>query len=369
MKANEFERGPDGEILPIPLVAGVDPDEALDRLVEAARERGDVIDVPTKGHALEGMYRLALLFAHQQRLKQVFAGKLLDDPDGQALYEAVVENRQPMSLRPLGLEHLRFMSFSPVLQRVGDDTWRVGSPEGKHEVITTGEPGEALVRAWAIYTAWSDADDDEWRRRLEQALESRPPSFFHLVWGLQMRADELLSTSIAAGLTLTALGKHTHYQVMGEDQGGRIFTAGSPERAARIAHAVAATMGLEIYWPTPQEAKEALLTIPDLPAFEPDGDNRWTIGANLKAAWLNRDNTWAVVQHREGTQWALLRRGPGLEFLEIQENRPKGKPLVATPVEGTLGEWAGIAEGREALLMWALHKLQKKLKARQRRRR
>jgi hypothetical protein len=56
-----------------------------------------------------------------------------------------------------------------------------------------------------------------------------------------------------------------------------------------------------------------------------------------------------------------------LELLEVRDNRPKGKPLVVTPVEGPLGEWAGMAEGQEALLMWALHKLQKKLKSRRRR--
>jgi hypothetical protein len=175
----DFQRGPYGEILPPPLVAGLHPDELIKQLVGG--EQG-VASLLPQGNR-EDWQTLAMLQAHQQRLREAIAGRLQGDPDGQALHQAVVVEGEPMSLRPLGMEQLIFPSFVPVLQRAADNRrWQIGV-EGQGGSMTMTAPiGDVVRVAQEVYVAWAEADFNRWQAKVERALAQVPRSLLHEFW-------------------------------------------------------------------------------------------------------------------------------------------------------------------------------------------
>jgi len=161
----ELERGPYGEVLPPPLVAGMLPEETLETF---ARDLGTTTEaIPEE--VLEEMLNLSVVYVHQLRLQRAIAGELCDDPDARDLYRAVVDEGEPMSLCPLGQEGLVFSTFAPVLRRVEGDRWRVGlEGRGKTTEITA-SPDEALRQALGVFRAWREAERDERMRSLPVA--------------------------------------------------------------------------------------------------------------------------------------------------------------------------------------------------------
>ncbi len=150
----DFERGPYDEIFPTPLVAGFEPEAVLRAMVgeETYRAMG-----PGERRAFYGE---AMVYAHQQNLLRALGGELSGDPEAEALYRAVVEERRPVSLRPLGMEGLSYTTFAPVLRRMGDDEWQVGLPGvGFCCTTLTGDAPAVLRRAWALYVAWAEAEE------------------------------------------------------------------------------------------------------------------------------------------------------------------------------------------------------------------
>jgi hypothetical protein len=153
----EFERGPYGEILPPPLVAGMTPQEILETW---ARDVGVAVEeIPDE--IVGEMENLSLVCVHEERLRRAIAGEMMDDPDARDLYRAVTLEGEPMSLCPLGQEGLTFSTFvAPVLRRVGEDRWRIGV-EGQGRMLEIAvAPGEALRRAREIYWAWCEAEKE-----------------------------------------------------------------------------------------------------------------------------------------------------------------------------------------------------------------
>ena len=147
-----FSRGPHGEIFPPPLVAGASPEEALREMVG-----GDIYERMEPAER-KAFYGEALLYIHQQNLRRALAGEMADDPDADALCWAVVQQGEPMSLRPLGMEEMEFKTFAPVLRRVGDDRWQVGIPDDGHHVILIGDAPSVLRQAQQLYVAWAEAE-------------------------------------------------------------------------------------------------------------------------------------------------------------------------------------------------------------------
>ncbi len=137
----EFERGLYGEIVSPSLVAGMLVDEALRML---ARDSG----VPAGE-----VESLGLVYVHQRRLRQAIAGEL-DDDVARDLYQAVVVEGEPLSLRPLGQEEYDLCSFAPVLQRVEGDRWRVGvAGQGRTREIAA-PLGRVVELAQQLYGQW-----------------------------------------------------------------------------------------------------------------------------------------------------------------------------------------------------------------------
>ncbi len=123
----EFERGPYGEIVPPSLAVGMTLDN------------------------------LGLVYVHQRRLRQAIAGEL-DDDVARDLYQAVVVEGEPLSLRPLGQEEYDLCSFAPVLQRVEGDRWRVGVVgQGRTREIMA-PPGRVVELVQGFFVEWCAAE-------------------------------------------------------------------------------------------------------------------------------------------------------------------------------------------------------------------
>lgn len=101
---------------------------ALERHIAGSAEPGDETRIAKNGHAREGMLELALVYMQQLMLRAMLAGECSNEEE-RNLHRAVIEDRELISLRPLGLEYLSKDSFAPVLQYLGGSRWRVGLAE------------------------------------------------------------------------------------------------------------------------------------------------------------------------------------------------------------------------------------------------
>jgi hypothetical protein len=152
---NGFRRGPYGEILPPRLIEVVTPTDLAMLLLELTGA-----EAVSDNFIHDPFYQqIALDYAHQQRLLQIFGGGFVGDPAAAALYLAVMRG-EPLSLRPLGQEGTTYRTFAPVLQRVGDETWRVGRPEDGRWLQLSGQPAVVLRRARQLYIQWAGAEQE-----------------------------------------------------------------------------------------------------------------------------------------------------------------------------------------------------------------
>lgn len=162
--------GPHGEILPPPLTAGLDPDEALKEMV------GEELFEQMPAAERAAFYGDAAIYAHQKRLEQVFAGQTDGIEGGAELYDAAMAGAT-ISLRPLGYERVQYRTFAPVLHRLPDGRWRVGLPgerlpgerlpserlpsersEGKTQVLDETDGRLAYLAARTLYVQWAEAE-------------------------------------------------------------------------------------------------------------------------------------------------------------------------------------------------------------------
>ena len=382
----DFSRGPYGEILPPPLVSGVDPDEALAQFVQDAERSGNPVTVPSRGQSRKGMINLAMLYVHQQNLKRALSGELPDDPDGQALYDQVFEDGELLSLRPVGMESLHFATFAPVLRHLEGrpsppdsatskrGLWRVGLPEespampkGRNALIT-GEPGEVLEKAWAMYVQWSTEESERFGETVEKLLDAIPYSLNHAYWAGLLRSGQ--AAVVAQGVSVGWLGRHQTYRLTTQ-KGERIVEASSPERAARMAEALAQKAKLEMIYPSASDvlaaiqAEWALLRSDE--ALEPVQDKTgvWFIG-DVRARWeggtIGVANRLAVLSHAAlpDSRYALMRDKGAAQLVEVGEASRKSIGLTALPANLT----QGMAEpaGQLALLVWAAMQLERTIK-------
>lgn len=151
-KSDGWAYGPYGEILPLPLVAGLNPDDVLREMM------GSEIFELTPPEERRMFYGEAAIYAHQKQLERTFAGETGGDKDKEFLYQAILEEK-PLSLRPLGYERQYYSTFAPVWRRVGDGKWQVGIKlAGKVEVFEAETVKAAYLKARDIYVVWAEAE-------------------------------------------------------------------------------------------------------------------------------------------------------------------------------------------------------------------
>jgi len=166
-KAIAFSRGPYGEIYPPPLLDGITPDDAICILRDAIQQLGEGGSLPEDDDSKPYVTNLALLYVHQLRLSRALAGQGESDTE-RALHQAVVVDRSPLSLRPLGLENLS-LPFAPVLQRLDDQEWQVGVYGHGRVGKVKAKLQDVVKRAQALYVRWCEEEE----KKKEQAKGAR----------------------------------------------------------------------------------------------------------------------------------------------------------------------------------------------------
>jgi hypothetical protein len=354
----DFTRGPYGEIFPPPLgVSGLDPDEALDMLAMDSGSESGPAPMPTRGKRRVGMVNLAVFHIHQQTLKGVLGGQWGDDPDEEAIYKAVVENGEPMSLRPLGFESLYFSSFAPVLKRVEGDRWRVGLPGFGKDLLIEGTPPEVLENAWATFAKWSDEEETHLTRTLDKLLSAFPQSINHEVWGITMRMGQAAILGEAAGVEW--LGKHDVFRVT-VNEGQRLIRTSSPERAARMTEIMARQVKQSIRYPDAGQIVDLLLASGEMTGPVPKIEGAWRIG-KLGATWRGEGKFLALLTNGKEGIYHLT-----MEKSEIQVAAINGKKstkiIGRSALASNLAEFQKTDDGRRALCVWAATKIQQRRK-------
>ena len=151
--SSDFTRGPYQEILPPPLftLSGVTEDDLEDIVAEMAGDLyRDLLDPSL-------YYEDALVYLHQQNVLRVLAGEFAGDRDAGDLRDAVLRG-EALSLRPFAQEDVVYLTFAPVLQRIGDDSWRLGVETYGKTAVIGGDAPTALRRAPQIYVSWAEAE-------------------------------------------------------------------------------------------------------------------------------------------------------------------------------------------------------------------
>jgi hypothetical protein len=148
---SEFTRGPFGELLLPPLVAGVTAEDIWTWFADrVGREEAEALRVQ---RGSDSALVLAMAAYHSHRLAQVVGGDART-PDEERVRDAVL-GREPISLRPITLEGSDPSGFAPIFQYLGDDRWRVGKEGmGKMEVFEEPDHEAAVRRAHRVYVEW-----------------------------------------------------------------------------------------------------------------------------------------------------------------------------------------------------------------------
>ncbi len=328
---NIFPRGPYGEILPPPLTAHTTPQQALDRLV---RDTGTPVHVPRRGRSLEGMYNVALVYAHQLRLREVLAGQYTLEVEA-VLYRVVMEEGQPLSLRPPTLEALALDSFAPVLTYLGDHRWQVGLPgHGKVTTFTEADPARAVARAQDIFATWAEADEVAFLQAGKRAMRRHPRHLFHeyWLWVLETQGEWVRD----GGYRLVWHGRHNEMDLW-TPQGLRPLDMDRLQ-AVHMTDALAWESGIPPPWPRP-EALDAWLEAVHAP--RPQAVT-WSPRGLPATLWYGRE-AWALVEREDALVVYPVRGG--------RYGKPAARSALVDPLRRGL---ARSQRARAVVARWAL---------------
>lgn len=143
----DFQRGPYGEILLAPLLGNISPAEALQEMVGQ-----ETYKKMTPGER-DALYDEAIHRIHRQNLHRILSGEVGSDVKAMLLFRAVMRG-EPLNLYPVELKQKDFASFVPILQRIGEEQWRLGLPEKGRYAILMGRVGLVLWQVWKLYREW-----------------------------------------------------------------------------------------------------------------------------------------------------------------------------------------------------------------------
>jgi hypothetical protein len=143
-----MRKGALGEIIPEPLVHGLTEEDLLAWWAELSEEEAGREDLS-----------LAIGVYHQRRMRAMFDGPHSEVERG--LVEAVLSG-VPVSIAPVGAQSTDItahLTFVPVLQYLGENRWRLGTPDyGRNEVWDEAVPCAAVQRAQQLYRQWFDEE-------------------------------------------------------------------------------------------------------------------------------------------------------------------------------------------------------------------
>jgi len=348
-----FKTGPYDEIYPLPLLAGMTPEEALKQLVEDSTAMGHPFVPPTRGQYVEEMHFRGQCHVHQQRLPKAMAGEMDDVPEAAALRQAVMELGHRMSLRPLGMEILKYSSFAPVLQYLGDDRWQVGlKGEGRVQSFEATDPAEAIKAAQQVFKRWADQDDEKWMEAAEKATDRFPRSLFHHYWAAQIREDKVWERG--GDITLHLQDNHDRFRLELPGDTVRLYKT-TRVRGVHIADAVARHTGVEPRYPPSSLVMEWL--IEEGMAFpEMHDEHRWDIG-DVKVKMIP-DRQEFVLEDAAGARYVIRIEGQKaaeLVLRPIVDGKPDTSTMLAhTVIEKPLRDWMRDF-GRTVLTMWFIY--------------
>ncbi len=137
-----------GDIIPEPLVHGLTADDLLTWW-------SDLTDEEPNRRNLS----LAISAFHQRRMRTMFTKARSDIERG--LVKAILAG-QLVNIAPIGAQSTDItaqLTFAPVLQRIGEGRWRLGTPDyGRYLEWDEALPGAAMRRAQALYGQWFDEE-------------------------------------------------------------------------------------------------------------------------------------------------------------------------------------------------------------------
>jgi hypothetical protein len=346
-----FQTGPYGELFPLPLLAGMTQEEALEQLVEDSAAAGYPFDPPTRGQYVDEMGFRGQVHVHQQRLPRALAGEM-DVPEAQALRIAVLEQGHPMSLRPFGMEILDYGSFAPVLQYLGEGRWQIGlEDEGRVHTFEETDVAQAIETAQRIFKQWADEDDEGWMEAADSAMDRFPRSLFHHYWAAQIRRDRVWNRG--DGVVLHLQDNHGRFRLDLPGGAVRLYKT-TTVRGVHIADAVARANDIEPDYPSSPVVMEWLIE-EGLAFPEMHDEHRWDVG-DVKVRLLPERQEF-VLEDDGGARYAIRVEGQKpaeLVLRRIVDGEPDTSMLAHTVIERPLKGWMQDA-GRMVLTMWFIY--------------
>lgn len=297
----DWAKGPYGEILSPPLWEGVTLNDAINGLVEDS----GINNLPRPGSKqFKGICNLSLIHKHQKNLIKAISGRG-SSPIELALFVDVLSNGQPLSLRPVTMERLRFKTFTPVFRRSKESLseWHVG--HGDRLTIIQASPENAIKKALRLYAEWSSGEASSLKAHMEKKLPDQTVS--HLIWESELLRYGI--THIAPGYWVYQLGKHGNYYLHGLS-GDVLFKASSPQRAALMTSVV---MKQTVSTP---DFKSAVTAIGFLGGIKPEfNNNGWLMGDI--AAYPAKGSEITLTQKKNKMQ-SILKKNDGTVVLIVK---------------------------------------------------